>query len=67
LHADGATIAVVTHDRKIASRMPRKIEMLDGQVVSDTTRPPAPPTAVSSPARRPLSFGDGRDERTAPQ
>jgi putative ABC transport system ATP-binding protein len=71
LHADGATIAVVTHDRSIASRMPRKIEMLDGQIVRDSTRPPPPPAAVSSsarsPARRHLPCGDSRDERTAPQ
>jgi putative ABC transport system ATP-binding protein len=38
LHADGATIVLITHDRKIAKRMPRQIEMLDGRVVSDTRR-----------------------------
>jgi putative ABC transport system ATP-binding protein len=67
LHADGATIAVVTHDRNIASRMPRKIEMLDGQIVRDTARPPAPRATASSPARLPLPCGDSQDERTAPQ
>jgi putative ABC transport system ATP-binding protein len=38
LHADGATILVITHDRKIAERMPRQIEMLDGRVLADTRR-----------------------------
>jgi putative ABC transport system ATP-binding protein len=36
LHAAGATIAVITHDRDIAARFPRRIEMVDGQAVSDT-------------------------------
>jgi putative ABC transport system ATP-binding protein len=36
LHADGATIIVVTHDQAIAARMPRQITMLDGRIISDT-------------------------------
>jgi putative ABC transport system ATP-binding protein len=36
LHAAGATIVVITHDEHIAARMPRRLEMLDGRVVSDT-------------------------------
>jgi putative ABC transport system ATP-binding protein len=36
LHAEGATIVVITHDRDLASQMPRRIEMRDGRVVSDT-------------------------------
>jgi putative ABC transport system ATP-binding protein len=39
LHASGATIIVITHDRTLAAKLPRQIEMLDGRVVSDTTRP----------------------------
>jgi putative ABC transport system ATP-binding protein len=36
LHHCGATIAVITHDRAIAERMPRRIEMLDGRILADT-------------------------------
>jgi putative ABC transport system ATP-binding protein len=38
LHADGTTIAVVTHDRDIATRLPRRVELRDGRVVTDTRR-----------------------------
>jgi putative ABC transport system ATP-binding protein len=35
LNADGATIVVVTHDRGLATRLGRTIELLDGSVVGD--------------------------------
>jgi putative ABC transport system ATP-binding protein len=35
LHANGATIVMITHDRDLAERLPRQIEMLDGRIVSD--------------------------------
>jgi putative ABC transport system ATP-binding protein len=38
LHADGATIIVITHERDIAARIPRQITLLDGHVVSDSSR-----------------------------
>jgi putative ABC transport system ATP-binding protein len=44
LHADGATIVMITHDRELAARLPRQIEMLDGQIVSDS-RPAQPSPA----------------------
>ena len=36
LHAAGTTIVVITHDRDIASRMPRQIQMREGHIVADT-------------------------------
>jgi putative ABC transport system ATP-binding protein len=36
LHRAGSTIVVITHDHAIAERMPRKVEILDGQIVADT-------------------------------
>jgi putative ABC transport system ATP-binding protein len=36
LHADGTTVAVVTHDRDIAARLPRRVQLRDGRVVADT-------------------------------
>ncbi|GAB3415955.1 ABC transporter ATP-binding protein [Flindersiella endophytica] len=35
LHARGTTILVITHDRDIAARLPRQVEMLDGEIVAD--------------------------------
>ncbi len=34
--ADGTTIAVITHDRDLAARMPRRVELLDGRIVLDS-------------------------------
>jgi len=36
LNAEGATIVVITHDRELASRLPRQVQMLDGEIVADT-------------------------------
>ncbi len=36
LNAQGATIAVVTHDRELAASLPRQVQMLDGRIVADT-------------------------------
>jgi putative ABC transport system ATP-binding protein len=38
LHAQGATIVVITHDHEIAARFPRRLALLDGRIVSDSKR-----------------------------
>src|SRR4051812_15328013 len=39
LSQDGATVAVITHDREIAGRLPRQVRLVDGHVVTDTGGP----------------------------
>ena len=51
LNAEGATIIVITHDHAIAARLPRRIAVLDGCIVADTTTPPlaSPPAGQVPP------------------
>jgi len=39
LNSEGATIAVITHDREIAARLPRRVTIRDGRIVADSGRP----------------------------
>ncbi|MEN3362702.1 MAG: putative transport system ATP-binding protein [Mycobacteriales bacterium] len=39
LNAAGATIIVITHDRELAAGLPRRVEMRDGRIVTDTAYP----------------------------
>jgi putative ABC transport system ATP-binding protein len=39
LNQRGTTIVVITHDRDVANRMRRRIQMRDGRIVSDTASP----------------------------
>ena len=35
LHAEGATIAVITHDQAVAGRLPRRVDLRDGRIERD--------------------------------
>jgi putative ABC transport system ATP-binding protein len=52
LNADGATIIVVTHDHAIAARMSRQVQMLDGQIITDTTAAHRAPPGGDEAAER---------------
>lgn len=43
LHAEGTTIAIITHDRELAAGLPRRVDIRDGQVEHDTACPKATP------------------------
>ncbi|MBO1413276.1 ABC transporter ATP-binding protein [Streptomyces sp. FH025] len=51
LNADGATIAVITHDNEIADALPRQVRVRDGQVVEDTHTAPPEPTESEEPCQ----------------
>lgn len=36
LNGAGATILVITHDHDLAGRLPRQVQVLDGEIVADT-------------------------------
>ncbi|MGO9961573.1 MAG: ABC transporter ATP-binding protein [Solirubrobacteraceae bacterium] len=40
LGAQGTTILVITHDRELANRLARQVQLRDGQIVADTIREP---------------------------
>jgi putative ABC transport system ATP-binding protein len=70
LHAGGATIAVITHDRDLAARLARQVEMLDGRIVGDTVPSagglPSMPGSDVVVGRSTAADGDGRAGEGSP-
>jgi macrolide transport system ATP-binding/permease protein len=56
LHAEGHTVIIVTHDRKVARHAERIIELSDGRIVSDKRRE-SPQVASEEPPPAPLQSG----------
>jgi putative ABC transport system ATP-binding protein len=45
LNGSGATIIVITHEHRLAARLPRQVHVLDGRIISDTS--PSTPERTS--------------------
>ena len=54
LHAQGRTIVLITHDREIAARAPRRVTMRDGRVIEDDAPCPCQVHHSVPRPRRPL-------------
>jgi putative ABC transport system ATP-binding protein len=39
LHEGGTTVVIITHNQEIANSVPRRVDLLDGQILADAVRP----------------------------
>ncbi len=65
LHAEGTSIIVITHDNELAARLPRRVMIRDGRIVTDSAderaASRAPPDSPSAPnSSPPTSSGSPR-------
>ena len=63
LNDSGITIVVITHDRTIAERLPRHIEMLDGRIAADDTQQASAATRESTDGRGEPEIDRAREPR----